>query len=155
MVRSTRNDRSASVSSTEAVATTPLSCYIASFFDTRARLLPVRETLSRLGLEVTSRWLDEPSGVTTAAEFKKCAYRDIEDIKRARFLIIDTLDVTPRGGREVELGYALAWGKPIMLVGPKRNVFHELAGKHFLTWDEALTHIAQMIEHSGYRENRR
>jgi len=29
-----------------------------------------------------------------------------------------------RGGRHVEFGLALAWGKRLMIVGPRENVFH-------------------------------
>lgn len=116
--------------------------YIASFFDTRERLLPIAEQLNGMGYYVTSRWLTEAPTIKvedcTEEYFAECAVRDVQDVSRAAFLIVDTLEITPRGGREVEYGIALAQGKPLVVVGPKRNVFHRLAAKHFDYWEDAI-----------------
>jgi len=113
--------------------------YIASFFDTRDRLLPIVAQLEAGGhYKVTARWLLEPPGQTGLEYWPGHAQRDIEDIGRSQLVIIDTIDVTPRGGREVELGLAMASGKQAILVGPVRNVFHSLINTRFTNWDEAL-----------------
>ena len=45
-----------------------------------------------------------------------------------------------RGGRHVEFGLALAWGKGVVVVGPRENVFHTLPQvEHFWRWPEALS----------------
>lgn len=134
-----------------------LRVYIAGFFDTKDRLHPVRDALTSLGYVVTSTWLDEvqtdvaPGKVsTTIAEalekykgtkhedYLSYAVRDVKDIDRSDFLIVDTFDITPRGGREVEVGYAIGTGKPFFVVGPERNVFHKLAKDTFSSWDSAI-----------------
>ena len=117
--------------------------YIASFFDTRSRLYPHRDRLIALGYPVIARWLDEPVTATYAAStegyLRGCAVRDLEDIEHASWFVIDTLDETPRGGREVELGVALSlqqkWDMRIIVIGPYRNVFHRLADAHYDTWE--------------------
>jgi hypothetical protein len=75
--------------------------------------------------------------------YRKLALKDLAEIKSADLLICDTLDVTPRGGREVEFGLALGafQSKLIWVVGPLRNVFHRLADEHFETWDEVLNRL--------------
>ena len=119
-----------------------MKLYIAGFFDTRERLYPIRDRLKAMGHVVTSRWLGED--LTADYQIKseeywiECAKRDKEDILRADVILIDTLDVTPRGGREVEYGIAMMTGKLCYVVGPLRNVFHRLAHRHFHTWEECI-----------------
>ncbi len=60
------------------------------------------------------------------------------------------------GGRHVEFGYALAKGKPIVLVGPQRNVFHFHSNIYLVPWSdlrsvpfsiliEALEHVCKPV----------
>lgn len=120
-----------------------MKIYIASFFDTRERLRPHRDALWKMGHEVVSSWLDEvakPAHMSKDEFWRKLAFKDLAEVRAADMLIIDTLDVSPRGGREVEFGFALGAfaGKTTVLVGPVRNVFHELADYKFEDWDTAL-----------------
>ncbi len=120
--------------------------YIASWFDTRVRLRPVADSLWHKGHEVVSSWINEtakPEGMTQQEFWKKLAIKDLAEVKQADMIIVDTLDITPRGGREVEYGFALAHFQTKMcwIVGPVRNVFHELADRRFDNWDDALAAI--------------
>lgn len=122
--------------------------YIASFFDTRERLRPIRDQLWKMGHEVLSSWIDEAPRVAamTEAEFaRKTAIKDLAEVKQAELLILDTLEVSPRGGggREVEYGVALGHfqTKLVFHVGPIRNIFHHLADRHFDSWPEVLDHL--------------
>lgn len=57
------------------------------------------------------------------------ARRDIEDVEACDALVLfseDPLQGYPRGGRHVELGYALALGKVIVVIGQRENIFHTL-----------------------------
>jgi hypothetical protein len=71
----------------------------------------------------------------------------VEDVKRADCLISFTEDLTvpntSRGGRHVEFGLALALAKLCYIVGPVENVFHELADKRFMTWEECRRWIGR------------
>jgi nucleoside 2-deoxyribosyltransferase len=120
-----------------------MKIYIASFFDTRERLRPFRDELWKLGHEVVSTWLDEvarPKEMSKQEFNRKLAIKDLAEIKSADLLILDTFDITPRGGREVEFGFALGQfqSKLLWIVGPNRNVFHELADDFFPSWDNVI-----------------
>lgn len=121
----------------------PIKVYIASFFDTRARIRPYADKLWERGHEVVSTWLNEvgrAEGMTTEEFWKKLAVKDLAEVNAADLLILDTADVTPRGGREVELGFALGrfQSKSVWLVGPVRNIFHTLVDRRFANWDELM-----------------
>ena len=119
-----------------------LNIYIASFFDTRERLKSIVERLHDMGHTVTSTWLTEPSNVnyTNVTEGYRmcCALRDRYDIRHSHIVVLDTIDETPRGGREWEGGICSTEGIPFVIVGPFRNVFHRQCLRHFTEWEEAL-----------------
>lgn len=126
-----------------------MKVYIGSFFDTRERLLPYRDQLFKLGHDVVSTWLNETKKMPEMGHdefWKKLAVKDLAEIQSADLFILDTLDITPRGGREVEIGYALAGhqNRLIYLVGPVRNVFHTLADRRFDTWDECMASVRDL-----------
>lgn len=121
---------------------------MASFFDTRARLAEHVATLQNAGHQIVSTWLMEHPGASYAGVTEgyrlACGLVDKEEISRAALFILDTIDESPRGGREVEFGIALAQGIPVIIVGPMRNVFHRLAFRHFEEWSKALSFIGQV-----------
>lgn len=83
----------------------------------------------------------------TGDEFwKKLALKDLCEINASDLLILDTEDVTPRGGREVELGFALGrfQEKIIYMVGPVRNVFHTLVDRRFDNWDQLMATLDEV-----------
>jgi len=84
----------------------------------------VRDRLVAAGIAVTSRWLEAPAVPDDAGA---AAVMDLDDLARADEVIAYTETAAAgylTGGRHVELGYAIAVGKPIWLVGPPENVFH-------------------------------
>ena len=105
-----------------------------------------REILQSYGVEVTSRWLDEPANASAIGDYN-AATIDLEDVKKADTLIFfaeNPLVGVPRGGRHVEFGYALAlmqsgeWGtiERILVIGEKENVFHNLEEvQHFESFE--------------------
>lgn len=109
------------------------------------------EELTDRGIEVTSSWLDEPHSPTvklddvSATHLRHYAVMDLDDIYRADKMIFFSEDPNKgvvRGGRHVEFGYALALGKPILVVGPKENIFHYLPEIQFVKdWGEALDQL--------------
>lgn len=116
--------------------------YIAGRFEDRGRIRPWRERLRDYGYTVGSSWLNHPDEVVPLpanhALWKREATRDLQEIRDAHILIVDTLSETPRGGREVEFGYGYALDMDIYLVGPPRNVFHALATRQFDTWEACI-----------------
>ena len=103
--------------------TAQVRCYIAAPYELRDAALRARTTLEQSGFLVTARWLD-----AQAQDSDLEARKDLEDIASAHALIALNPSEWARsgtGGRDVELGYALALGKRIVLVGARTNVFHQ------------------------------
>ena len=122
------------------------SVYLAARFGRADEMLRVRaEELEARGVEVTSRWFrgshawsGVPDGDLPLDEQARFALEDLDDIDVADgFVCFTQEEGSPysRGGRHVELGYALAWGKPIFLFGPRENVFYcHPSVRRFANW---------------------
>lgn len=138
--------------------------YLAARFGRIDELRKYRDALKAAGHGVTSRWLDGnhaiigPNGETAANgdagdgsyEYARkraaCASEDLDDIDAANAIIAFTeKDGAPggsRGGRHVELGYAISEGIDIFIVGPRENVFCWLPSiSQFDTFDELLASL--------------
>lgn len=120
-----------------------MNIYIAGKYEARGRLRGERARLRAMDHEVISSWLDETAhrDECDRAYLQRAAWRDLRELERATLVFADTLDESTTGGREVEVGYALALGKPVWLIGPQRNVFHYLIRRPFVTWDAALASL--------------
>ena len=97
---------------------------------------------------MVSTWLDEtkkPEGMPSDIFKKKLAVKDLAEIKSADLFALDTEVPSERGGKEVELGFALGQfqSKLIYIVGPQRNVFHQLADRVFETWEDFIKHMRE------------
>ena len=102
------------------------SVYLAGRYSRRLELDSYAQQLRERGWELTSQWL---TGLEDDMDLEDIAVQDMWDVKEADVLIAFTEPLEPRetrGGRHVELGMALAWGKPIVVVGPRENVFCHL-----------------------------
>ena len=118
--------------------------YVAGWFGSQKRLQAERDRLREYGYVVTSSWLNEavadPTKITThdllPESNQLLAAKDFWEITESNVLIVDTIDVSDRGGREVEMGYALAHKIPVIVIGPRRNVFHFLIRDVYPTWEE-------------------
>lgn len=106
------------------------SIYIAGSFDGRTRLKTIRDAIHARTPQhtVLSTWLDDETGEGRPPSDLAQTYarRDYSEIRRADLLLLDTFDDDPRGGREVELGFARGLGLKAFRVGPARNIFHAL-----------------------------
>lgn len=117
--------------------------YVAGKFEAQERLKHERNRIHREGAgRVIGTWLDEENANPSTADKLEYAERDYAEVSASDLLILDTADENNRGGREVEFGIAIGRGIEVWVVGPKRNVFHEMA-PHFLTWDDVLDALLQ------------
>ena len=110
-----------------------MKLYLAGQYKQKEELAAVAGQLRAAGHTITARWLQEPHPPNTtldqipASQLKKYASLDLTDILDCDMLVAFSVDpsiATHRGGRHVEFGYALGLGKPIIVVGPKENIFH-------------------------------
>lgn len=116
--------------------------YLAGRFSRKAELRGYAYDLSRVGIEVDARWLQNGFHEESASPGveQRFAVEDLEDVKRADVFVIFTEaeGTYTRGGRFVEMGYALALGKPVIVIGRKENIFVRLAEKQVATWQQAV-----------------
>lgn len=100
--------------------------YLAGPFDHQEALRDLRDQCGE-DVEITSRWLDFEPGLDDEAtdHYRSlCATVDLADVDRADVLIQFTNGAVGTGGRHVELGYAIAKGKRVIVVGEHENIFH-------------------------------
>ena len=120
------------------------SVYIAGHFPARKRLQLMGKVMKKEGFDIVSPWLTKAGGMCAAT-----ASRDLQAVSVADWFILDTLDEDKTGGREAELGIALlvreaqaSYGSPtdpsrqITIIGPRRNVFHELVTDIYPSWEK-------------------
>lgn len=122
--------------------------YLAGSYTRKEEIRAYAEELQRMGVEVTARWFREPHAANVTLpevpldKSVQYAQNDIDDINACDTIISFTEDPvtgTPRGGRHVEFGYALAKGKQLICVGPWENIFHYLPQvTHFESWDHLM-----------------
>ncbi len=123
--------------------------YLAARFERRHEMRPVRDLLWEMGHEVVSTWIDEvkrPEDMPVEVFNKKLALKDIAQIESADLFILDTEVPSERGGKEVEYGFALGRFQRVVIyiVGPARNVFHQLCDRRFDTWAECTTALKEL-----------
>ncbi len=101
------------------------SVYIAAPYPERSAAIDLMQALSACNVLVTSRWLWEADALCDGD-----ARKDLLDVAAADVLVAmnpQAWGEAGTGGRHVEFGYALALGKPIVLIGARTNIFHHLS----------------------------
>ncbi|MCE2463247.1 MAG: hypothetical protein J4F46_04945 [Dehalococcoidia bacterium] len=101
------------------------------------------DDLRTMGHQVTSRWLQgrhQAPGSLDHPQWPGIAQEDVDDLAAADAVISITEQVRGGGGgRHVEFGLGLAWGKRMLLVGAAENLFHTLPSvEAYPTWEDAL-----------------
>jgi hypothetical protein len=106
-----------------------LKVFISGRYERRDEFNDYRIELEAANIEVTSRWLTNPSPAQfTDAIWHKLASIDREDIERAdAVLFFADVHGGAGGARHVEFGIGLALGKCIIVVGEAENLFQRLS----------------------------
>jgi hypothetical protein len=129
--------------------------YLGSRFDRHLELETYANVLKGWGHEITSRWhsLNAETrmrdGDPEVGFNQGIAFADQAGIFVCELFVAFSEDPfnppkgSARGGRHVELGLALGYGKLCFVVGPRENVFHYLPEvKNFSTAKEWLVYMA-------------
>lgn len=125
-----------------------MKLYLAGRYSQKDEISVYARDLEKRGAIVTSSWLQEPHNPNTNLHdvsddlLEKYQKVDLDDIRRADGMVFFSQPPTVptlRGGRHVEFGYALALGKPILVYGPKENIFHyNWRVTNVETWEDVL-----------------
>ena len=120
--------------------------YLASRYSRANEMQGVRDVLTALGYEITSRWIDHHGGKYpgsfTPEQLNRdpvycsgIAHADCDDLVAADTVVSFTCGSGGKGGRHVEFGIGLALGKRAIVVGPREHVFHTLPQVvHYSDW---------------------
>lgn len=133
-----------------------IKVYLAAAWSRREEMRQIATMLRADGISVVSRWLDEPGGLQMGESPSFLAHRaqiDLEDIRScdvlARFADPVAEWCDPKlltGARHTEMGYALALGKRLFVVGRCQNVFDYLPEVTLLAGVEALKYHLSNLE---------
>ena len=103
--------------------------YLAADFSRKDEMRDIADSLTTLGMDVVASWVYVPEkqdeGCPTLSAY---AVKDLDDVDKCDVLVCFTYQrgvyMPTGGGRHVEVGYALAKGKKVVIIGPRENVFH-------------------------------
>jgi len=124
--------------------------YLAARFSRKKEMKKLSLRIKKLGIKVTSRWLDEeplPEGKIKRKRFlENTAAMDANDVFAADTLIRFSDDLSDpmvpsswcTGSRLEECGMAHAWGKKIIVVGRKQSLFDKFPQRVHLKNSKAL-----------------
>lgn len=105
--------------------------YLAAPYGKRNLVGPLAEEIAKTGIVSTADWIhsqDDQARMTESALAFSAAH-DLDQIDKADvFIALTEPPYTPHtsGGRHVELGYALAKGKDVLVIGQYENIFQLL-----------------------------
>lgn len=136
-----------------------LQIFLSARYSRREELKRIREALQNERYVVVSRWLDtdwnetERDAIYSSAappeRREEYAHTDLEDVRACDVFIAFTEEPrsSSRGGRHVETGIAIGLCKPIIVVGPRENIFYHLRGMiQIQVWDDIVPAICNCLE---------
>lgn len=144
-----------------------MKIYLSASYSRRQEMCEYAEQIEKMDHDVISSWLwnaEEQPELAKQVENAKYsisvdaghwfAQKDIADLEDADLFIFFSEPTKKngrgRGGRHVELGYALAMGIPIYLIGPLENVFHCLPEVQQIdSWEEMRSLLNAERENSA------
>jgi hypothetical protein len=101
----------------------------------KAEVRELAAKISRIGHTVLCRWIDEPDRqAPNRKALIEWANLDLDDIRQCHYFIRLTDDLSDplvpsalaTGGRFVEMGYALALGKTVVVLGGVQSIYDNL-----------------------------
>ena len=129
--------------------------FIAGPWADREQVQVVGRTLTEAGYIITSRWLSEHTDIPDDTPDReelllKQAMDDIEDVANADGFVYCNFRMSE--GKATELGLALAWGKPILLIGPRTcngpgtgNIYLKMPFAQVDNVDEAVVYLNEQL----------
>lgn len=127
---------------------------IGASFHRRQEMMLFAYRLKAIGAEVTSVWFGE-SDDEPDQKLVENALTDLRTIRECDVFVrftnsLDGLPFVPNtwatGGKDFEMGYAYALGKPIYVVGGRQNIFDRLPNLIHVKDEAALLRLLSPVE---------
>lgn len=97
--------------------------YLAAKYSRREEMEALVPFFNKLGYDIIARWV---FGNEEGLSAQDVCDLDLDDVKSSDMVIVFTHErktPQPGGGRFVEMGYAMALNKKMIIIGPIENVF--------------------------------
>ena len=120
------------------------SVYLAGPYPAKATIKARAVELIRLGYNARNRWLFHEQPSTEREQKNIYANEDLYDISHSDYFVM-CLDVEghSRGGMYVELGWALAKRKEVIIVGERTNIFtHKFNVVCVIAWPVCIAYLS-------------
>jgi len=142
------------------------SFYLAGPYEKKQELADLARRIQQHGYEVTSEWVfnavdpglarlhETADNELPDDELADLATEDLMGIAEADvFVVLTARPDLPiyRAGRMVEMGYALARGLKVCVIGPRQNIFCHLRGLHVLRYPDVEAFMQAWIK-EGVRD---
>jgi nucleoside 2-deoxyribosyltransferase len=123
-----------------------MKIYIAACFGQQAEVREKADQLTQAKHVCTSSWRylkplgdggSDAGGVKFASAYLQRALQDLRDLEASDLLVLLAGQVSTTGGKHFEVGYAVASGKQVVIIGSPENVFHWMLPR-FATWQEFM-----------------
>lgn len=123
-----------------------MKIYLAGSYLRRIEIAAYSALLEEDGHAITAEWL---SGVHEKPPWVEATYsmHDLQCIRDADVFMgftepDDVRSEYKRGGRHVEFGYAVAFSKELVIVGPRENSFYHIPSVYqFVTFPDARAYL--------------
>lgn len=130
-----------------------MDIYIAAASEERQAAKEMKARIEAAGYTVTSRWIELENFSSADTKYlMSWAENDLLDVFKADMVVLlnpAEFKNKGTGGRHVEVGYALAYGKPVILCGEKSNIFHWHPNVHHLRYpNDIIDAIIEWAPHS-------
>ena len=128
--------------------------YIAAPWELQAEAKQLGEFLTHAGVTTAADWLNASTNTYTEVWAERC----LRDVRHADLVIAfnpEEFERAGTGGRHVEVGYAIALAKPIIVVGARTNIFHSLRRIELVAIDgDMVTNILRAAARHGLTTER-
>lgn len=105
--------------------------------------------LETLGHTVVSRWHRQHIATADSrlpiSQLRRYAQEDILDIERSDLFILFTTETDTHHAAQVELGMAIQMDKSLLIVGQRRNIYHQVLPA-VPDWPTAITFLATLFQ---------
>ena len=122
-----------------------MTIYLAGPWIERKAVKTVANLFQERGFSLTSAWYDSQEDTLQEGDFQIQADKDCRQLLAANVFVVLNWGVSE--GKATELGLALAWDKPCIVLGPRNssNIFHYLPEVfHAPTFEMAVKELTRL-----------
>jgi len=114
------------------VRTKTVNVYVAASYSAKQRAKTLATALKANGYNVVSQWMFRE----VETDLNEVRRLDLEELRCANVLVMDTSIASTAGGMFYEMGYARSLGMPVILLGDRKSAFDHDPNVYAIDWGE-------------------